>query len=172
MKRKLWLLLLLIPVVLGILGCLWMQDKTVSTGYYLRCVDGSNLFIHNGSPISVSGNVSFDGLDSGDKILLIHGLIAETFPGQARAHFCMKLEDGDPTNIDPELLYQLLELGWQPDINVPATMPEHEWQNDTPALPGNEADDQSVVIWEVGRIIDIPTSTHIETCPAFPDNDQ
>ena len=54
----------------------------------------------------------FAGLSSGDKILVIHGLIMESYPGQTHAYYCLRLEAGSLADIPQDVLERLREMGW------------------------------------------------------------
>ncbi len=104
---------------MSLTGCNSVGDmkNAVSEGRILRTAHGEYLFIDkNNSPISMSdgskkGNL-FEGLTDGDLVRLRHGLVAESYPGQAAAYSLEKLEDGELSDLPRELLETLTEMGW------------------------------------------------------------
>lgn len=83
-----------------------------------RCViadNGSCLLVRDNSPVCLS-NRDRDlsaGLETGDCILaLIHGMIAESYPGQAGAKAVIRLSRGTAEDVSPEVLAELDNLDW------------------------------------------------------------
>ena len=117
MKRKTWIIVVACVVaVLIAAACLlgWAGRKgiEISEGYYIETLQGSMVLL-NGSPVSVSGkDTLFDGLTTGDRVKLVHGPIAESYPGQTRGYFCAKQEDGSEADIPAQVLDSLREMGW------------------------------------------------------------
>lgn len=88
------------------------QGIRFSEALYMETAHGHMLLI-DGSPISMSGKDGmFKKLTTGDKVLVAHGLIAESYPGQAKAYLCMKRSDGTAADIPSDTLDSLRELGW------------------------------------------------------------
>lgn len=89
---------------------------------------GEDMFIDGNSPIIMSNRKDkeglFSGLGTGDKILIFHDGIADTYPGRTGAYWCVKLEDGTQADIPEQVIEELTELGW--------------------TIVGNEADPDSV----------------------------
>ena len=120
MKNKKWLISIaiivavLVSVIAGV-GTMVNKGYGVSTGLYLEAKDGQSLFIRDNSPIEMSnrtGRDLFDNLDIGDKILVIHDGIAETYPGRTGAYAVFKLNDGTTGDIPQNVVQQLIDLGW------------------------------------------------------------
>lgn len=85
------------------------------TGLYLRADNGSHLVIMDNSPIVMSDradNDMFANLTDGDRILFVHDGIQESYPGGTLVYMCLKLSDGDITDIPETVLTSLSELGW------------------------------------------------------------
>lgn len=91
------------------------EDGGWVSGRYLR-VNQSNFIVTGPTDItSMSAkneNVSFEGLKNGDEIRVYMGWIGLTWPAQSDIYAIEKVADGDITDIAPELLEQLRELGW------------------------------------------------------------
>ena len=91
------------------------EDGSWVSGRYLR-VNQSNFIITGPADItSMSAkneNVSFEGLKNGDEIRVYMGWIGLTWPAQSDIYAVEKVADGDITDISPELLEELREMGW------------------------------------------------------------
>lgn len=121
---KKWLLIMLaIVLVLAVIvgGGLWyMQAHSMwfSTGRCVVDAGGNYLLILNGSPICMgdrsSGKDLFEGLTTGDEILVLHDGIMETWPGQTGAYYVKKLSDGSMADIPEDLIQDLSQMGWTP----------------------------------------------------------
>ena len=113
MKKKILIAVSVIVCVIAI-GLFILAGKSISpsVGLYLQA-DNVNMLILDNSPISMSGNDDmFEKYESGDKILVLHDGILESYPGQTRAYFVMKLADGEMSDIPENVLVSLNELGW------------------------------------------------------------
>lgn len=84
-----------------------------------RCIktnDGQCIMVDVHSPIVLSNQTKneklFEGLSTGDEILVLHDAIEESYPGRTGAYFIKKLSDGDASKIREDVLYQLISLGW------------------------------------------------------------
>lgn len=122
MKKKIWLLPLgiLIVILLSCGGILWYMSAHslgISIGRFLMAERGTYMVIlDERSPVCMS-NVKekeglFDGLENGDKILVLHDGIRESYPGGTGAYAVFKLKDGDISDISEQVLNELAELGW------------------------------------------------------------
>ena len=97
------------------IGTMVNKGYGVSTGLYLEVKDGQALFIRDNSPIEMSNRTErdlFDNLDIGDKVLVIHDGIAETYPGRTGVYVVFKLSDGTTGDIPQNVVQQLIDLGW------------------------------------------------------------
>lgn len=113
-------LILCTVLLAGGLGLLIGRGLSVSTG---RCLVAANargnqsyMIILDGSPVVMSDRSKssrlFDGLATGDEILVVHDGIQETYPGGTGAYLCLRLSSGSITNIPPDVTRELTELGW------------------------------------------------------------
>ena len=85
----------------------------VSSGIFLESKSGTPLVIIENSPISMSSERDlFDGLCTGDEIFIVHGPVAESYPGQTRIYAVFKLGEGTLDGIPHEVLESLIRLGW------------------------------------------------------------
>ena len=100
--------------LLGIL--FWMGERGFAphSGTYLEAGNGSHLIVVGNSPIVMSAkNVSFDKLDSGDRIFILHDGVEESYPARTGVYFLMKI--GKNGSVTESVLQQLADLGWQID---------------------------------------------------------
>lgn len=136
-KRK-WMILLcvmggLLLICAGLLWYMVSHSLDFSVGRCLVADNGSYMFIDSNSPIVMSNRKDKEGLfsdlETGDKILLLHDGIAESYPGRTGVYWCMKLEDGTQADIPGQVMEELAELGWtivgnEADPNAGAPEPE------------------------------------------------
>ncbi len=90
MKKK--KLLIFVGIIVGIfvlivagIGIMVGKGYGISVGRYLEAKDGTAMFVRDNSPIQMSNRTDkdlFDKLDIGDKVLVIHDGIAESYPGR------------------------------------------------------------------------------------------
>ena len=92
------------------------RGNGITVGRCLVADNGSYLLITENSPIRMSargGNTAmFDRLETGDRILVIHDGIAESYPGKTGVYFCMRLGSGTVMDIPETVIGSLTELGW------------------------------------------------------------
>ena len=126
--RKKWL----IPV--GVVGCLlllcaaglwYMAANTLgfSVGRCLVADNGSYMLIEGNSPIVLNTRDKrdiFTGLETGDKILVLHYGVEDSYPGQTGVKWVLKLGSGTLTDIPEHVITKLTESGWLSSAN-PAT---------------------------------------------------
>ena len=120
MKNKAWLILLLsfIGVIIALavaIGFLAIKGMGISYGLYLEAKNDSSMMVVDNSPMRMSGRSDrdiFAGLESGDRILVIHSAIAESYPGQTGAYAVIKLKNGDKSDIPTGVIGSLMRMGW------------------------------------------------------------
>ena len=120
MRKKVFLLPTIIIgfvllFIIGSIGVITEKGYGISVGRYLGATNGTAMFIRDNSPIQMSNRTDrdlFDNLEVGDKILVIHDGIAESYPGRTGAYWCMKLEGGTQADIPEQVIEELAELGW------------------------------------------------------------
>ena len=129
MKKSAWICLLCIALL--ICGVLLMASRGmgISTGTCIEASNGRYLILLRGSPIAMhqrSGEENiFRNLDTGDKLLILHDGIAESYPGKTGVYLLLKLADGDASDVPEDVIGQLRELGW---LNRPAeNCNHHPW---------------------------------------------
>lgn len=98
-------------------GALISSGFSVSTGRCLIAINGSVLLIQEDhGPIrlsdrSPSGDL-FAGLTDGDRLLILHDGIAESYPAQTGAYFLLRTGSGSRADLPAEQLEELAQLGW------------------------------------------------------------
>lgn len=88
MKKKKWLIpvviiMAILVLVIASIGVIAVKGWSISTGRYLEAKNETGMLILDNSPITMSDRRDcdfFDNLDTGDKILVIHDGIAESYP--------------------------------------------------------------------------------------------
>lgn len=88
----------------------------ISTGLCLFSDNGSCFIIKENSPVKLSppeDNPSmFSAFSDGDKMLVFHSGINETYPASTGAYLCIKLGDGEREDVPEEVISSLTYLGW------------------------------------------------------------
>ncbi len=119
MKKKILipLCIVLALVLLAVVGLLYMNANSLgfSVGRYLSA-NGSHMMILDNSPIVMSNRTDnealFSKLSDGDKILVLHNGIEESYPGGTGVHAVFKLSDGTIDDVPAEVRTELEALGW------------------------------------------------------------
>lgn len=115
MKKVLILVLVLVLIVGGLIGFMVVNTLSFSTGRCLVADNGSVMLILGNSPIVLSnrgGAGMFDGLATGDEILVLHDGIQESYPGGTGAYYVLRLGGGSLADIPENVVRELTELGW------------------------------------------------------------
>ena len=107
---------LVIAAVLAFLyTAFFFNNFGISVGYYLDTLDGPML-IEGYSPMSMippEENIGmFVGIERGQKLLVVHGAVDESYPSRTDAYFIIKLGSASPDNIPIEVIASLTGLGW------------------------------------------------------------
>lgn len=94
-----------------------MHNKTFTVARIIKTETNSYLWItENSGPTEITqkGLCDFEGIDTGDKVLLVcENMILETYPGQNTVYFCKKLEDGTRNDLPQGVLKSLEKMGWK-----------------------------------------------------------
>ena len=133
MKKKLWIPIILVLVLLlaavGVLRYLSAHSLGISVGRVLHAGD-SVMLIKGSSPIEMTDRRGEDSrlsaLSDGDKILVLHDGILETYPGRTGVYAVIRLSEGSIADIPDEVLSSLAELGRETDVKIelPEIMPD------------------------------------------------
>ena len=152
MKKKIIITIaaLLAVFMLGIsAGALILNSGIgISTGHVIITGNGTCFLVRDNTPIrlsdySESRNV-LPELKSGDKVLVIHDAIAESYPASTLCRLCIKTGDGSISDIPGEVISSLTELGW-----LGSDSPESPLVfSDEPVFIGNENANFSISVPE------------------------
>lgn len=135
-QKKKWVIPLcviggLLLICAGLLWYMVIHSMAFSVGRCLVANNGSYMLIDGNSPIVMRNRKDeegmFAGLETGDKILLIHSGTETSYPGRTGAYWCMKLANGTQADIPEQVMDELTKLGWvsianeaDPDAGAPA----------------------------------------------------
>lgn len=128
---------ILVLVVAGI-GIMVAKGYGISIGRYLEAKNGTAMFVRDNSPIQMLNNTErelFDKLDIGDKVMVIHDGIEESYPGRTGVHAVFKLSEGNTGDIPQKVVNELIELGWletEIEINYSGRHPSEVIPGGTP----------------------------------------
>lgn len=119
-KHKRSVFIGIMVILLGLmLTVLWYISSNALTFTTARCVvtdTGSRMMVVDDNPIVLmpknGKNELFKDMKTGDKILVLHSGIMETYPEKTFVYYCKKLEDGKETDIDEMVYDRLEELGY------------------------------------------------------------
>lgn len=118
MKKIKWIIPAVIAgvilVILTALLCVALRYGA-TVGYYLEAKDGVAMIIEGKSPTVMSSRSDrdiFKRLESGDKILILHDAVAESYPGRTRVHAVIKLKNGDKSDLPADVIGSLMKMGW------------------------------------------------------------
>lgn len=138
-KKRKWLLpvaivtsviAVLIIACFLILGIMAKKELGFSEGRYLAAKDGVSMVVMDDapdgitdpeererymSPVVMSNRTDrdlFKNLETGDKILFVHGGVKESYPGGTGVYAVLKIEDGSIENIPEKILRDLTAMGW------------------------------------------------------------
>jgi len=119
-KKKKWLIPVgiisaILVLIIICVGVFISKGFGVSEGIYLETKDGSAIMVCKRTPIAMSNRTNldlFDNLEIGDKILVIHDGIAESYPARTGAYAVFKRNDGVTGAIPPSVIEEMIELGW------------------------------------------------------------
>ena len=122
MKKKTVIAVVLVAALIAIVGVLTIGfPRAVQYGF----LEGRVLVADNGayliilddhSPIKMSDQTrkggAFEGLQTGDKIRILHDGVLLSYPGQTGVYHLRLLERGHAEDIPEAVLDSLRELGW------------------------------------------------------------
>ena len=120
-KRRIGIVaaVILLLLILGSVAICRGMGSSFSTGRVMRTSCGGCVLLLDGSPVELTGKDSFGDLQTGDKILVLRGLIRETYPGSTDAHFVLRLKKGSSKDIPASVIEDLDSMGWKVVESVP-----------------------------------------------------
>ena len=134
-KKKRWVLPVVIVAVfvvvcLVLLAVMTKKELGLSVGRYLAGRNGVDMVVMDDAPDSITDRSErerymspvvmsnqtdrelFNNLETGDKILFIHGGVKESYPGGTGVYGVFKLKSGSIEDIPQKLLNDLTAMGW------------------------------------------------------------
>ncbi|MBO5395814.1 MAG: hypothetical protein J6A97_02920 [Clostridia bacterium] len=120
MKKKIIITVAIICAVFltGISAGAFLMNSSIgiSTGHVLISENGTCFLIKGNSPVRLSDysekNNVLPELKTGDKVLVIHDGIAESYPASTLCRFCIKTGSGSISDIPEEVISSMTQLGW------------------------------------------------------------
>ena len=117
MKRYKWILpaLFCIGLIAVSVSLVATKSLSFSVGRYLEPREGTHMLVLDNWPIKMSnqtGRDSFNNLETGDKILVLHDGIQESYPGGTGAYAVIRLGSGSKTDIPQRVIEELTEMDW------------------------------------------------------------
>lgn len=106
-----------VVVILFVIGISILLNKGygLSVGRYLEDKNGTAILVRGNTPILLSsqhnGNM-FYKLDIGDRILVIHTGIEESYPAKTGTKAIFKIGNGSTDDIPQNVIDELTKLGW------------------------------------------------------------
>lgn len=113
-----------------VLGIMAKEELGFSTGRYLAGRNGVSMVVTDDAPDSITDRSErerymspvvmsnrterdlFQNLETGDKILFVHGGIKESYPAGTGVYAVFKLKSGSIEDIPEKLLSDLMAMGW------------------------------------------------------------
>ena len=115
MKKKWMICAGMLALVLLIFGAMAVKNLSVRVGTCIKTENGGCMLLMGDSPVALSGKTAFARFDeyrTGDRLLVLHDGILETYPGRTGAYLAIRLHKGDVAAIPQEILSALTEMGW------------------------------------------------------------
>ena len=114
--KRLTLVLAIVLAVSLLCGCVAHKLDFWAEGICVVTNNGRVLLMVKDGPIALTdrskdGNL-LDGLQTGDRIRVLHDGIAESFPAQTGVYRVEYLGKGDVAELSPQMMDTLRDLGW------------------------------------------------------------
>lgn len=132
MKKKLIISISVIAIffIIGITGGIALSNlggMGLTSGIMLKTDNNTCFLISHNSPIRLSDMSGkedrFGNFESGDKVLVLHTGVNESYPASTGVYFCIKTGKGNEADIPANVTDSLKELGW---IKKDGTEPQNE----------------------------------------------
>ena len=122
MKKKRWWIPVAVVVSLVFLCAIGFGIYCLSfyVGTYVKTGNGANMVVFDDNPIVMSDRTNgdlFEDLETGDRVLAIHGFIEETYPARSEAKAVFKLGKCSIDHIPQKVIDDLTEMGWLEDMS-------------------------------------------------------
>ena len=115
MKKKWMICAGVLALVLLVFGVMTAQNLSVRVGTCIKTESGGCMLLMGDSPVVLSGKTAFARFAeyrTGDRLLVLHDGILETYPGRTGAYLAIRLHKGDVAAVPQEVLRVLTEMGW------------------------------------------------------------
>ncbi|MBR3767716.1 MAG: hypothetical protein IKL10_05695 [Clostridia bacterium] len=119
MKKKIIISVsvILAVFIVGLLGgitIMYFEDIGISTGHALISSNSTVFLVRENTPIRLSSeNVEkLQAYETGDKLLVVHSGVAESYPAVTKVLFHTKIGNGSESDISQEVISSLSTLGW------------------------------------------------------------
>jgi len=113
-KKRLAIIGVLLAVILG--AAVIMGGISFSTGRYIKTASGSSMIVMDNSPVvminETGNNTPFDDYSTGDSLLIVHGPVAESYPGSTPVYHALCLNGGSAADIPRDILTELQDMDW------------------------------------------------------------
>ena len=106
------LTIFLLSIIMFLL--IFFTGSSITIGRYIQSDSGEHLVADKTAPtvMHTDHDFMFRNLTSGDKIFVIHGPENLSYPGNTGVYFCIKIANGEISDITPKILLELYDLGW------------------------------------------------------------
>lgn len=115
MKKKWMICAVVLALAILVFGLMAAKNLSFRVGTCIQTENGSCMLLMGDSPVVLSGKTAFARFDeyrTGDRLLVLHDGILETYPGRTGVYLVIRLSKGDGTGVPAEVLSALTEMGW------------------------------------------------------------
>ena len=114
-KTRLLLIGAMMAVVF-VFGWVTSGGLGITKGPCIKTAEEDCIIVMADSPVKMINSTNrkrpFKKYSTGDEILIIHGAVMESYPGQTQVHWAIKLSGGDKDNVPQDILADLAGMGW------------------------------------------------------------
>ncbi len=116
-NRTLSTVLFVVILIAAVFISFFAETTGITFGYFIDTNGGAMLITKDGTPISLKSSKNEDfyavaGIEKGEKILVIHDGVNETYPASTGVKFIIRLGGASPDNIPQTAIISLTGLGW------------------------------------------------------------
>lgn len=115
MKKKWMISVGVLILALLVFGVMTVKNLSFRVGTCIKTENGGCMLLMGDSPVALSGKTAFARFEeyrTGDRLLVLHDGILETYPGRTRAYLTLRLHKGDVAAIPQEVRNALTQMGW------------------------------------------------------------
>jgi len=123
MKKRIILTVLIvfsavIVALMSALAVIIIKDQGLSSGRIFIVDDGSYLLVNDSLTkmfdLSRDKDI-FKNLTNGDFVIIGHTATAQSYPAQTGVYWCVKIKNGDRTDVPDNFIEDLYTMGWIKD---------------------------------------------------------